>query len=64
MATEATSASIKYGFVHFNLPYILGIVERANTASVRVLEKVGMRYQRTTLFHEVEMDLYQVDAVT
>jgi [ribosomal protein S5]-alanine N-acetyltransferase len=64
LATEATSASIKYGFVHFNLPYILGIVERANTASVRVLEKVGMRYQRTTLFHEVEMDLYQVDAVT
>lgn len=64
LATEAASASIKYGFEHFNLPYILGIVEQANTASVRVLEKVGMRYQRITLFHEVEMDLYQVDAVT
>lgn len=62
LATEAASAAIKYGFEQFNLPYVLGIVERANTASVRVLEKVGMRHERTTIFHEVEMDLYRVDA--
>ena len=29
-----------------------------------VLEKIGMQYKRTTIFHGVEMDVYQVDAVT
>jgi RimJ/RimL family protein N-acetyltransferase len=61
LATEAALASIKYGFDRLNLPYVLGVVERANTASVRVLEKVGMRYERKTVFRGVEMDVYQVD---
>jgi [ribosomal protein S5]-alanine N-acetyltransferase len=50
LATEAALVAMKYGFEQFNLPYILGIVERVNRASVRVLEKVGMHYQRTTFF--------------
>lgn len=62
LATEAASATVRYGFDQFNLPYLLGIVERANLASVRVLEKVGMRYKRVTIFHEVEMDVYRVNA--
>jgi [ribosomal protein S5]-alanine N-acetyltransferase len=61
LATEAASAAIQYGFEQFNLPYVLGIVERANIASVRVLEKIGMRYQKTTIFHKVEMDVYRID---
>jgi [ribosomal protein S5]-alanine N-acetyltransferase len=64
LATEAASAVIDCGFDQFNLPYVLGIVERANTASVRVLEKIGMRHQKTTIFHAIEMDLYRVDAAT
>jgi RimJ/RimL family protein N-acetyltransferase len=64
LATEAASASIKYGFDRLNLPYVFGVVERANTASARVLEKVGMRYERKTVFRGVEMDLYQVDATS
>ena len=64
LATEAASATVRYGFEQFNLPYILGIVERANLASVRVLEKVGMRYERVTIFHEVEMDVYRVNAAS
>lgn len=62
LATEAASATLRYGFEQFNLPYVLGIVERANLASVRVLEKVGMRYERVTIFHGVEMDVYRVNA--
>ena len=62
LATEAASATVRFGFEQFNLPYLLGIVERANLASVRVLEKVGMRYERVTIFHEVEMDVYRVNA--
>jgi [ribosomal protein S5]-alanine N-acetyltransferase len=62
LATEAASAAIKCGLEKFNLPCVLGIVERENIASVRVLEKVGMRHQKTTIFHEIEMDLYRIDA--
>jgi [ribosomal protein S5]-alanine N-acetyltransferase len=61
LATEAASAAIKYGFEQLKLAYVLGVVEPANLASVRVLEKVGMRHERATIFHGVEMDVYQVD---
>ncbi|TBR60409.1 GNAT family N-acetyltransferase [Westiellopsis prolifica IICB1] len=64
LATEAASATIQYGFEELKLPYILGIVERANTASVRVLEKLGMRYERETIFHGIEMDVYRLDVAT
>jgi [ribosomal protein S5]-alanine N-acetyltransferase len=64
LATEAALASIKYGFDRLNFPYVLGVVERENTASVKVLEKVGMRYERQTVFRGVGMDVYQVDATS
>ncbi|MBW4456994.1 MAG: GNAT family N-acetyltransferase [Nostoc indistinguendum CM1-VF10] len=60
LATEATSIVIQYGFKQLRFPYILGIVERENVASVRVLEKLGMKYKRKTVFHGVEMDIYQI----
>ena len=62
LATEAASAAIQSGFEQFKLPYVLGIVERENIASVRVLEKIEMRYERTTIFHKVEMAVYRVNA--
>lgn len=61
LATEAASAAIQQGFEQFKLPYILGIVEPANTASVRVLEKLGMRYERKTIFYSIFMDIYRLD---
>jgi [ribosomal protein S5]-alanine N-acetyltransferase len=62
LATEAAAAAIQYGFEQFKFAYFLGIVERANTASVRVLEKLGMQYERETVFHGANMDVYRVDA--
>ena len=60
LATEAASIVIRYGLEQLRFPYILGIVERENVASVRVIEKLGMKYKRETLFHGVKMDVYQV----
>jgi RimJ/RimL family protein N-acetyltransferase len=64
LATEAGSAAIQYGFEHLNLPYILGIVEPVNIASVKVLKKLGMRYIRETIFYGIEMDVSRLDAPT
>jgi RimJ/RimL family protein N-acetyltransferase len=62
LATEAASAAIRYGLEQLKFPYILGIVERENKASVRVLEKLGMQHQRETIFLGVEMDVYSVES--
>ncbi len=59
LATEAADAALHYGFENFNFPCILGIVERSNTASARVLEKLDMKYERETIFHGIKMDVYQ-----
>ncbi|AFY36179.1 GNAT family N-acetyltransferase [Calothrix sp. PCC 7507] len=64
LASEAALATIQYGFEQLKFPYILGIVEQANTASIRVLEKLGMRYQKRTIFHGVEMDIYRLNVAT
>jgi RimJ/RimL family protein N-acetyltransferase len=61
IATEAAAATLQYGFQQFQVPYILGIVERANAASVRVLEKLGMQHKRETIFYGVPMDVYRAD---
>ena len=61
LATEAASATIQYGFGQLKFPYILGIVEPANTASVRVLEKLGMSSERKTVFSSILMDIYRLN---
>jgi [ribosomal protein S5]-alanine N-acetyltransferase len=43
-ATEAGLASVQHGFTDLGLEHIIGRVARANLASVRVLEKCGLRY--------------------
>lgn len=46
-ATEAALASLQLGFGRFALPAIIGRVAQDNAASLRVLEKVGMRYWKS-----------------
>jgi ribosomal-protein-alanine N-acetyltransferase len=50
-ATEAAAAMLRYGFEEVGLDRILGIADRENAASRRVLEKIGMRFEGETL-HE------------
>jgi [ribosomal protein S5]-alanine N-acetyltransferase len=59
-ATEAALASIEYGFTRIELPYILGAAQRQNIASVRVLEKIGMTFEKETIFRGVAMDVYKI----
>ncbi len=41
-ATEMASAVLRYGFVDLNLPCIVGMADRANLASQRVLGRIGL----------------------
>jgi RimJ/RimL family protein N-acetyltransferase len=44
IATEACHPLMQYGFETLNLERIIGLVEPDNTASVRVLEKLGLHH--------------------
>lgn len=41
-ATEAAKKCIEVGFNTFKLPFIVGRVMKKNTASIKVLEKIGL----------------------
>lgn len=43
-ATESAIATIEYGFTSLNLQEIIGRAAKENTASLRVLEKLGMKF--------------------
>ncbi len=47
LGTEVALASVRYGFTDLGLKHIIGLVMPENTASVRVLEKTGLRYVDT-----------------
>ena len=43
-ATESAKACLGFGFESLGLPRIVALVVRANTASVKVLLNLGMRF--------------------
>jgi RimJ/RimL family protein N-acetyltransferase len=62
LASEAAGAMLRYGLERFQLPQILATIDAANTASIAIVEKLGMRYLKTeprddgssTLFYVIE----------
>jgi RimJ/RimL family protein N-acetyltransferase len=55
-ATEVAAAMLRYGFEEVGLDCILGITDKENTASRRVLEKLGMTFEKQAL-HEGREEL-------
>ena len=55
LATEAAQAVLDYGFRHLDMSRIIGMAMPENKASIRVLEKIGMQFEKltTTQGHEV-----------
>lgn len=45
-ATEAAAAAVQYGRDVLNLPRIVAVTSLDNAASIRVLEKIGLRFDR------------------
>ena len=59
-ATEAALACIEYGFNTLNLPVIIGRALPGNLASIKVLEKCGMKYFHDEVMHGYLHKTYQV----
>ena len=60
LATEAALASVRYGFADLGLKQIIGLVMPENIASVRVLEKAGLRYVETVTFWGHQFSKYVI----
>lgn len=55
-ATEASVAVMDYGRNVLGLKRIVGIVQPGNVASVKILLKVGMRYEKTIIYGDDESE--------
>jgi ribosomal-protein-alanine N-acetyltransferase len=60
LGTEAASAVLKYGFDVANLPQIVAVAKPENIASRRVLEKVGLKYEKDAYFYENNVVYYSL----
>lgn len=58
LATEAAQAVMTYGFEELGLPRIVAVAHPENLASLRVLEKLGMVFERLAVHQEQEHVLY------
>lgn len=61
LATEAARAAIEYGFRELNLKRIVAIARPENVGSYRVMEKIGMKYERDAHYYNVDVVYYAIE---
>lgn len=59
-ATEVSEILIQYAFDTLKLKEIIAIVDPKNIASINILRKIGMGYQKTTNYQGLELDIYNI----
>jgi RimJ/RimL family protein N-acetyltransferase len=62
LATEAGRAALDYGFADLHLEEIIGLADPENVASVRVLEKLGMSFDRMMPYQGADLARYVIHA--
>jgi RimJ/RimL family protein N-acetyltransferase len=61
LATEAARAALGDGFTRVRLGRIVAIAQPANTASIRIMLKLGMRYERMMKPRGIPVVQYSVE---
>lgn len=61
LATEAAQAAVDYGFDVLRLHRIVGLTMPENVASQRVLEKIGLRYEKDAVFFGITCKYFARD---
>jgi RimJ/RimL family protein N-acetyltransferase len=60
LGTEASQATLQYGFRELKLERIVAIAKPENIASVRVIQKVGMKYQKNAHYYGHDVVYYAI----
>lgn len=58
LATEIAGATCRYAFDNLGLNRIVAAIDATNRASLRVAEKLGMRYWRPFIYQGIPLDVY------
>ncbi|BCL33668.1 GNAT family N-acetyltransferase [Nostoc sp. MS1] len=60
LGTEASIATLNYGFLTIKLKRIVAIANPQNIASRRVIEKVGMKYEKLAYYYGQDVVYYAI----
>lgn len=60
LATEAAKASLRYGFEELKFKEIVAVVQPENIASQRVMEKLGMKYEKDANYYQTNVVYYTI----
>jgi ribosomal-protein-alanine N-acetyltransferase len=60
LATELARGCLEYGFLRHKFQQVVALARPDNVASRRVMEKVGMSYERTANFFDIDVVLYRL----
>lgn len=59
-ATELATAALQFGFNNRGFERIVAVAKPANTASIHVMEKIGMRFEQRTSYYGIEVVQYSI----
>jgi len=60
LATELAKASLRFGFSEHTFERIVAVAMPENAASIRVMEKIGMRYEKLARYYNLDVVQYQI----
>jgi [ribosomal protein S5]-alanine N-acetyltransferase len=60
-ATESAKSCLNYGFEKLNLKTIVGRVMAENLASIKILEKLGLKYEKEFNFDDHKGLIYRIE---
>jgi RimJ/RimL family protein N-acetyltransferase len=61
LATEAAREALRDAFERLRLLRVVAIAQPANQASIRIMKKLGMRYERDFVHRDIPVVLYAID---
>lgn len=62
IATEVSEACLEYAFTNLQLPFVAGIAVPENTASIRVMEKLGFEFIREDCYYDTDVLYHRLEA--
>lgn len=63
LATEAAKSCRDYGFSHFGYKRLVSLIDPANTPSIRVAERVGMKFEKQTFKWDKTISVYSIETL-
>ena len=60
LATEISQVIVQKGFEFDNFPRVIAMTRPDNKASIRVMEKIGMKLEKNDLFHGISAVVYAI----